>query len=222
MLIRKLTIAFAATLAMSGNALAEGVEAYIGGGVTYSDADCDGSASGTVGTAAYTGTLTDCDEEAGYQIHAGADYVSDDGWLLGVEVGYLSTDFESTYRVVAQTSPVTTITGNADYEVSTVFYGVRAGGNFMEDRLTPYVRIGAHSYDAETTVSGTVGSTAVSRSISTDGTELYYGIGIEYDFWKEQGNGLGIRLDYTVYDADTAGDVKVLGLTGQYEFNLGY
>lgn len=191
MLIRNLTIALAAALAMSGNALAQGVEAYVGGGVTYGDADC-GSAT--------------CDEEVGYQIHAGADYIGE-GWLLGVEVGYLATDFEASVNVLG-------LRVSGDYEVSTISYGVRAGGSLMEDRLTPYVRVGAHSYDAKVS-SGGIG-------VSVDGTELYYGVGIEYDVWKGESNALGVRLDYTVYDADTAGDVKVLGLTGQYEFNLGY
>ncbi len=101
----------------------------------------------------------------------------------------------------------------------------------MDERLDAYVRGGFHSYDTDSvSYSATYGfnlaaaaalpNTFTGSIAAGDGTDIYYGIGVEYDVWKEDEHGFGVRLDYTRYDLDDFGDLDVVSLTGQYEFDL--
>ena len=244
MLIRYCNSALAAMLlifAFNGNVLADSWEVYIGGGMAYVDSDCDSNRTyqATIPnpnfswTTRVTETAGSCDEEVGYQVHAGADYVFD-GFLLGVEIGYIDVDLDFSGRGAIAfvqnngdnlDNPVFTdnLTGGGDVESSSFFYGVRFGGSFMDDRLSPYLRLGLHRYDFERTTRATGNPSGVAYPTlvySDDGTDLYYGVGIEYDVWKEDNHGFGLRLDYTIYDVDQYGDSKILALTGQYEFGI--
>ena len=213
MLIRYCNSSLAAIFlifAFNGNALAEDWEGYLGGGITYSDADCDGVAR--TATVTVSGT---CDEDVGYRIHAGADYI-DSGFLLGIEAGYAAIDVD--YSFVATPTGGNSTRGIGDAELDSFFYGTRFGGSFMDNRMSAYLRLGLHTYDLELGARATVSGTTRSVRLSDDGTELYYGIGVEYDIWKDGNHAFGVRLDYTLYDVGNYGDIKSLDLTGQYEF----
>ncbi len=89
-----------------------------------------------------------------YQINAGVDYKTDSGWLLGVEIGYLVQEFDAELQntSVADTTTATdriNVTQPSDIGIDSIFYGIRLGGSFLDERLDAYVRGGFHSYDTD-------------------------------------------------------------------------
>lgn len=92
--------------------------------------------------------------------------------------------------------------------------GYTLGGLFsypFTEKAAVYAKAGVYFWDMETTGSGTVtngnltingvtynsGFGAFSTSAADDGSDLYLGIGFEYDFTKS----VSVRADYTAYEA---------------------
>lgn len=101
-----------------------------------------------------------------------------------------------------------------DLNLNTEVEGFTLGGLFsypFTEKASVYAKAGVYFWDMETTGSGEVtngnltingttynsGFGAFTTSVSDDGNDLFYGVGLEYDFT----DAMSVRADYTAYEA---------------------
>ena len=70
-----------------------------------------------------------------------------------------------------------------------VLIGTDTGG------LYPFVKVGLHSWDMDTSLSG---ANIATTTLSDDGTDFYYGVGASYDINET----LSLRAEFETYDFD--------------------
>ena len=152
-----------------------------------------------------------------YKVFGGIDY-NRDLFMVGGEIGYWSANgvIGARREKEAPASLSGSEAKNGSTDTDTFYYGLRLGLNFWHRRLTPYVTGGLHSRKLNALWDATVSG----RSI-LDGTDPYYGLGIEYDFWPLRGLGtFSLHGKWERFSFDSAGDVDFYGMSVLYEFDL--
>ena len=130
-------------------------------------------------------------------------------------------------------------------EVTSLFYGLRIGMRLLDDRLLLFGKGGFHSWKHQ--YSFLIGA----GSLETDGTsltqeqiderrselspaggpggpppeedrDLFYGLGVQYNFPQENGNVVGVRIDWDRYEISGFSelDIDVYSLGLSYGFNI--
>ena len=88
-------------------------------------------------------------------------------------------------------------------------FGIAAKPKYkINDNITIYGKLGLHSWESDFAITAATGS----GSLTTDGTDIFYGAGIEAAFEK-----LTARIGYTIYDLDGE-DVESINAGLSYKF----
>ena len=73
-------------------------------------------------------------------------------------------------------------------------FGIAAKPKYnINDNITVYGKLGIHSWESTLSVNAATGS----ANVTEDGTDIFYGAGIQVAF-----NNLSARVGYTIYDLD--------------------
>ena len=159
----------------------------------------------------YTSYSNRCDDMA-YKVFGGIDY-NRDLWMVGGELGYWSGN-----GIIngIDTKRDTLSDSTQDQEADNLYYGVRLGLNFWQQRLTPYVTGGFHTREL-----GTLRSFSQYGSALFENADPYYGLGVEYDFWQLRDSGaFSLYGKWERYDFGNLGGVDFYGMSVLYEFDL--
>ena len=149
------------------------------------------------------------EKDTGYSLYAGMPINEN----LDVEISYQDFGEASLSGVSGNQFTVggTTYEFNqtATLKASADSYGIAAKPKYkINENVTVYGKLGLHSWDTTFTVSGTT----VAGSESADGTDIFYGAGIQANF-----NNLVARIGYTIYDLDGE-DVDSINAGLAYKF----
>ena len=149
------------------------------------------------------------EKDTGYSLYAGMPINEN----LDVEISYQDFGEASLSGVSGNQFTVggTTYEFNqtATLKASADSYGIAAKPKYkINENVTVYGKLGLHSWDSTFTVSGTT----VAGSQSADGTDIFYGAGIQANF-----NNLAARIGYTIYDLDGE-DVDSINAGLAYKF----
>jgi OmpA-OmpF porin, OOP family len=149
------------------------------------------------------------EKDTGYSLYAGMPINEN----LDVEISYQDFGEASLSGVSGNQFTVggTTYEFNqtATLKASADSYGIAAKPKYkINENVTVYGKLGLHSWDSTFTVSGTT----VAGSESADGTDIFYGAGIQANF-----NNLAARIGYTIYDLDGE-DVDSINAGLAYKF----
>jgi OmpA-OmpF porin, OOP family len=149
------------------------------------------------------------EKDNGYSLYAGMPINEN----LDIEISYqdfgeasLSGVSGNQFKIGATTyqfNQTATLKASADS------YGIAAKPKYkINENVTVYGKLGLHSWDSTFTVSGTT----VDGSESADGTDIFYGAGIQANY-----NNLVARIGYTIYDLDGE-DVDSINAGLAYKF----
>lgn len=109
-------------------------------------------------------------------------------------------------------SETLTNTGTTSLKIGTdtKSYGVAAILGKTMGRFRPFVKLGLHRWNTDLT-----GTSGLNASVSGDesGTDLFYGLGVEWAASK----AVGVQLEYESYDVGGP-DVDVVGVALRYSF----
>lgn len=160
-------------------------------GVSYGTTSVDSGVSNTTGTARLD------EEDSGYKITLGKKIhksISIEGFYADFGESSLTGNTGDNFDIGGTTYQF--IVNNANLTQSITGLGVNAKFNYaFNDKSSIAGRVGMLMWDATVTVSG---ASITSSSASADGTDLFYGIGYQYDFNKQ----LSLTVDYDMYAAD--------------------
>jgi len=190
-------------------ALAQGSGAFVEGTAGFGRADLGNTAG-----------LSVDNKDTNWGLAAG--YMFND--MFGVEVGYrdLGSVSASASGAITGTYYGTPYTAAGTLNASASADGWMLGARLnipMGDKFSAQARLGWYKWEAEgrasatgsLTYGGTVYAGNVQASGSTDGTDLYWGLGAKYNITKQLGVGLG----YTKFKLE---DVKV----DSWDINVSY
>jgi hypothetical protein len=149
------------------------------------------------------------EKDNGYSLYAGMPINEN----LDIEISYQDFGEASLSGVSGNQFKIgaTTYTFNqtATLKASADSYGIAAKPKYkINENVTVYGKLGLHSWDSTFTVSGTT----VAGSASADGTDIFYGAGIQVNY-----NNLVARIGYTIYDLDGE-DVDSINAGLAYKF----
>ena len=141
---------------------------YLGGSFGRTDVD--------TGISALTGTAQLDDEDTGYKLFAGVDLNE----IFSVEAHYADLGESSLTGNSGDTyildGTLFTFSGTAGVVVEGTSFGVSALARLpIEGRIKPFAKFGVHFWDLDAAFSSTFGS----ASLSDDGTDIFYGAGVE-------------------------------------------
>jgi OOP family OmpA-OmpF porin len=145
---------------------------YLGGGIGYSSIDT--GVSGTTGTAVLDEDDTGFKALLGYQLH---ENLAVEGFYANLGEASLTGNNGDNF-VFGGTAYQFTASGSLTIKASTIGVGV-VGMVPVNEMLSPIVKLGLHSWEADATV---VSSTVGSATASDSGTDLFYGIGAQFNF----------------------------------------
>lgn len=189
-------------LALSSSAFADQGNFYIG--ISGGTADIETGVSNTTGTANLD------EDDTGWKVYGGYQWENN----FGVEFNYANFgeasfsgndgdqfDFDNT------TYEFTADGVNIDLEGKTFGLGATYSLPVIDDTFFINAKIGLHRWDADMTVTS---NNAGGVSLSDDGTDPFYGLGLSYQFTKE----IGARVEFERYEFDTEDvDYASAGLT---------
>lgn len=187
-------------------ALALAAGALVAGTATAQDASSGFFLDGRVGSASID--EDDFDDEVGtFQINGGYRWNN-----LGVELGYVSfSEFEGEVEQTGQNFDI-------DADIDGFMIGLNGRTNFGDSPWYVSGRLGAFLWEAD--ASAVVPSTEnnfIVVDANEDGTDLYAGVGVGYDF-NEQFS-LGLAYDYFGPGKDDVSlQTNTLSVTGEVRF----
>ena len=134
------------------------------------------------------------EKDKGYSLYAGMPINEN----LDIEVSYqdfgeasLSGVSGNQFKIGSTTYQFTT---TATLSLSGDSYGIAAKPKYkINDNITVYGKLGLHNWESEFKVNSGTGS----ANISEDGTDIFYGAGIQVAY-----NNLTARVGYTIFDLD--------------------
>lgn len=134
------------------------------------------------------------EKDTGYSLYAGMPINEN----LDIEVSYqdfgeasLSGVSGNQFKIGSTTYQFTT---TATLSLSGDSYGIAAKPKYkINDNITVYGKLGLHNWESEFKVNSGTGS----ANISEDGTDIFYGAGIQVAY-----NNLTARVGYTIFDLD--------------------
>ena len=132
---------------------------------------------------------------------------------LDIEVSYqdfgeasLSGVNGNQFRVGSTTYQFTT---TATIALDANSFGIAAKPKYkINDNISVYGKLGLHNWESTLSVNAATGS----GNISEDGTDIFYGAGIQANY-----NNLSARVGYTIYDLDGE-DVESINVGLAYRF----
>jgi len=134
------------------------------------------------------------EKDTGYSLYAGMPINEN----LDIEISYqdfgeasLSGVSGNQFRVGSTTYQFTT---TATIAAEADSFGIAAKPKYnINDNITVYGKLGIHSWESTLSVNAATGS----ANVTEDGTDIFYGAGIQVAF-----NNLSARVGYTIYDLD--------------------
>ena len=144
---------------------------YLGGGIGLTSMDT--GVSGTTGTAVLDEDDTGFKALLGYQLHKN---LAIEGFYANLGEASLTGNNGDTF-VLGGTTYQFNANGSFTIEGSTMGAGV-VGIVPVNEMLSPIVKFGLHSWEADATV---VSSTLGTATASDSGTDLFYGIGAQFN-----------------------------------------
>ena len=149
------------------------------------------------------------EEDSGYSLFAGMPVNEN----LDIEVSYqdfgeasLSGVSGNQFRVGSTTYQFTT---TATIALDANSFGIAAKPKYkINDNISVYGKLGLHNWESTLSVNAATGS----GNISEDGTDIFYGAGIQANY-----NNLSARVGYTIYDLDGE-DVESINVGLAYRF----
>ena len=134
------------------------------------------------------------EKDTGYSLYAGMPINEN----LDIEISYqdfgeasLSGVNGNQFRVGSTTYQFTT---TATIAAEADSFGIAAKPKYnINDNITVYGKLGIHSWESTLSVNAATGS----ANVTEDGTDIFYGAGIQVAF-----NNLSARVGYTIYDLD--------------------
>jgi len=134
------------------------------------------------------------EKDTGYSLYAGMPINEN----LDIEISYqdfgeasLSGVSGNQFKVGSTTYQFTT---TATIAAEADSYGIAAKPKYnINDNITVYGKLGIHSWESTLSVNAATGS----ANVTEDGTDIFYGAGIQVAF-----NNLSARVGYTIYDLD--------------------
>ena len=134
------------------------------------------------------------EKDTGYSLYAGMPINEN----LDIEISYqdfgeaslsgVSGDQFKVGSTTYQFTTTATIAAEADS------FGIAAKPKYnINDNITVYGKLGIHSWESTLSVNAATGS----ANVTEDGTDIFYGAGIQVAF-----NNLSARVGYTIYDLD--------------------
>ena len=187
---------------ISTSVFAEDGKFYIG--ASGGRVDVETGVSGTTGTANLD------EDDKGWKVYAGYKWENN----FGIELNYadfgeasLSGNNGDTFVYQGTTYTFTANGVNIDLEGTTFGIGLTYSLPLIEDTFYIDAKVGAHTWDAEMTISA---DAAGNVSLSDDGTDPFYGLGLTYQITKE----FGARVEFERYEFDEEDvDYASAGLT---------
>jgi OOP family OmpA-OmpF porin len=175
-------LGMASAMAFAGPALAQDTGFY--GGLSFGQSSADVDCSG----------LPQCDDsDTAWRILGGYRFNRN----LAVELGY--TDFG---EVSAGDGGANNVTAEA-----TAFELVAVGSLPLSNEFSVYGKIGMFRWDVDATGTG-----VFAGSESDSGTDVTFGVGVQYDFTRQ----LGLRGEWQRYSADEDIDVISIGVVFRF------
>ncbi len=149
------------------------------------------------------------EKDTGYSLYAGMPINEN----LDIEVSYqdfgeasLSGVSGNQFKYGSTTYQFTT---TATIAAEANSYGIAAKPKYnINDNITVYGKLGIHSWESTLSVNAATGS----ANVTEDGTDIFYGAGIQVAF-----NNLSARVGYTIYDLDGE-DVDSINAGLAYKF----
>lgn len=188
-------------LMVCSNAFALDTKWYIGLGWGASEIDS--------GVSNLTGTATLDDNDDGFKVFGGYrfnDYVGLEAFY--VDFGEASLKGNNGDTFVYEGTTYQFIVNNASITQEVASYGVgvvlclplgKIAQNDILDRVTLFVKGGAHHWDSDVSVT----ASGLDRATADDDDfDFYYGVGVNIDLHKH----LAIRAEYELYDLDPGTD----------------
>ena len=134
------------------------------------------------------------EKDTGYSLYAGMPINEN----LDIEISYqdfgeasLSGVSGNQFKVGSTTYQFTT---TATIAAEADSFGIAAKPKYnINDNITVYGKLGIHSWESTLSVNAGTGS----ANVTEDGTDIFYGAGIQVAF-----NNLSARVGYTIYDLD--------------------
>ena len=134
------------------------------------------------------------EKDTGYSLYAGMPIIEN----LDIEISYqdfgeasLSGVSGNQFKVGSTTYQFTT---TATIAAEADSFGIAAKPKYnINDNITVYGKLGIHSWESTLSVNAATGS----ANVTEDGTDIFYGAGIQVAF-----NNLSARVGYTIYDLD--------------------
>ena len=149
------------------------------------------------------------EKDTGYSLYAGMPIHEN----LDIEISYqdfgeasLSGVNGNQFKIGSTTYQFTT---TATIAAEADSFGIAAKPKYkINDNITVYGKLGIHSWESTLSVNAATGS----ANVTEDGTDVFYGVGIQVAF-----NNLSARVGYTIYDLD-GDDVDSINAGLAYKF----
>ena len=193
--MKKFYVAAMAAAAMLASNAVMAADNYIGASFGESEID--------TGVTSTTNTTVD-DDDNGFKVFAGFKVNPN----ISVEAQYV--DFGEASLVMQNggsfTAEGVTVTNSTGSSATVTIEGTSFGAGVLVGTdmggLYPFVKVGLHAWDADTSVSG---GNIATTTLSDDGTDFYYGVGASYDINET----VSLRAEFEIYDFD-GDDVDLL------------
>jgi len=187
----KLLALISVSLGLLGTVEATAADSSWYAGISYGSTKIDSGVSGTTGSASLD------EEDTGYKLLVGKKInknISIEGFYADFGEVSLTGNTGDTFVLDGQTYQFTTNAANVTASATGV--GLNGKYSFVITQKSSFAaRVGVLSWDIEGTVSGASISTS---KTSQKGTDLFYGIGYQYDLT----NSVAVTADYDSYKAD--------------------
>jgi hypothetical protein len=171
-----------------------------------------GTSTVETGVSNTTGTARLDEDDSGFKIHIGKKInktISVEGFYADFGEASLTGNTGDNFDLGGTTYVFTT--NNA--KIATTVTGIGANAKFthaFSDKSSISGRIGIMLWDVTASVSG---ASIASSTASSDGTDLFYGVGYKYNF----NNKYAFTVDYDLYTADDA-DLNMVAVGVSYNF----
>ena len=150
------------------------------------------------------GASLSCDEDTGFKVTAGWEHTFNEGLFLGLDASYRQADADLTATMTTGSTTVT-VAGNLDFDS----LGLALRPGYRVNNFAVYGLIGYHRWDIESII------------VDEDGSDLFYGAGVEY----QHDAGFGVRIEYERMQVEgdrlSDGDIDFFGASAIYSFSLG-
>ncbi len=194
-------------LIFTSAAIADDKGLYVGGSLGYSSIDTlsGGEIDALLATGGITSTSSVDDSDLGWKFFAGFNF----NQYFGIEMAYVDLgEAEASSVITAPTAGTAAIAAEADG------FSFAAVGRYpLSNNIDVFGKVGVFAWDVEGTGNVTSGATTVALNGDTDGTDVMFGVGGEYEITKN----IGVRAEWERYKLDSD-DVDLFSIGLEYDF----